>query len=235
MFEFLITVAVLAVIAFPVIAIIALVRSIELGRLVFGLDARLRALEHALPPGEAPRAPAAAPRAAAPPLPVAAPPAPQPPAAATEAAPPPPPPSPQQPPPASVPPARAPAASATPAPGPIGFEERFGTRWVVWVGGVALALGGVFLVRYTIQQGLIGPGVRIALGALLAVALVAVGEWARRKETLSGLPGIPSAHIPSVLTAAGTTVAYATVYAAYALYGFLPPAAAFLLLGVVGC
>ena len=75
MFEFLITVAVLAVIAFPVIAIIALVRSIELSRLVFGLDARLRALEHALPPGEAPRAPAAAPRAAAPPLPAAAPPA----------------------------------------------------------------------------------------------------------------------------------------------------------------
>ena len=74
MFDFLITVAVLAVIAFPVIAIIALVRSIELSRLVFGLDARLRALEHALPPGEAPRAPAAAPRAAAPPLPAAAPP-----------------------------------------------------------------------------------------------------------------------------------------------------------------
>ena len=85
MFEFLITVAVLVVIAFPVIAIIALVRSIELGRLVFGLDARLRALEHALPPGEAPRAPAAAPRAAAPPLPAAAPPAPPPPAAAPEA------------------------------------------------------------------------------------------------------------------------------------------------------
>ena len=234
MFDFLITVAVLVVIAFPVIAIIALVRSIELSRLVFGLDARLRALEHALPPGEALRAPAAAPRAAAPPLPVAAPPPHRSrPAAAPEAAPPPPPPSPPQPSPTSVPPARAPAAAATPAPGPIGFEERFGTRWVVWVGGVALALGGVFLVRYTIQQGLIGPGVRIALGALLAVALVAAGEWARRKETLSGLPGLPSAHIPSVLTAAGTTVAYATVYAAYALYGFLPPAVAFLLLGVV--
>jgi uncharacterized membrane protein len=220
MFDFLITVAVLAVIAFPVIAIIALVRSIELSRLVFGLDARLRALEHALPPGEASRAPAAAPRAAATP-------APPPPAASPEQAPPPPPPSPPQPSPTSVPPARAPAAAATPSPGPIGFEERFGTRWVVWVGGVALALGGVFLVRYTIQQGLILPGVRIALGALLAAALVAAGEWARRKETLSGLPGLPSAHIPSVLTAAGTTVAYAMVYAAYALYGFLPPAVAF--------
>src|SRR6202040_3316823 len=144
--------------------------------------------------------------------------------------------APAEPSPPPEPPVRLPTAvPLSPAPPlpTIGFEEKFGTRWVVWVGGIALALGGIFLVRYTIQQGLIGPGVRIALGALLAVALVAVGEWARRKETLSGLPGIPSAHIPSVLTAAGTTVAYATVYAAYALYGFLPPAVAFLLLGVV--
>ena len=104
---------------------------------------------------------------------------------------------------------------------------------MVWVGGVALALGGIFLVRYTIQQGLIGPGVRIFLGALLALALVAAGEWSRRTEKLSAFPGVPSAHIPGTLTAAGTTVAYATVYAAYALYGFLPPAVAFILLGTV--
>ena len=104
---------------------------------------------------------------------------------------------------------------------------------MVWVGGVALALGGIFLVRYTIQQGLIGPGVRIFLGALLALALVALGEWSRRTENLSALPGVPSAHIPGTLTAAGTTVAYATVYAAYGLYGFLPPAVAFILLGAV--
>jgi uncharacterized membrane protein len=115
----------------------------------------------------------------------------------------------------------------------IGFEERFGTRWVVWVGGIALALGGIFLVRYTIDQGLIGPGVRILLGALLALALIATGEWERRNERLAELPGIPSANIPSILTAAGTTVAYATVYAAYALYGFLPPPVAFILLGIV--
>ena len=36
-----------------------------------------------------------------------------------------------------------------------------------------------------------------------------------------------------MLTAAGTTVAYAMIYAAYALYNFLSPGAAFLLLGVV--
>ncbi len=115
----------------------------------------------------------------------------------------------------------------------IGFEERFGTRWLVWVGGIALTLGGIFVVRYTIQEGLIGPGVRIMLGALLALILVAAGEWTRRKENLSELPGLPTAHIPGILTAAGTTVAYATVYAAYGLYNFLPPGVAFVLMGLV--
>jgi uncharacterized membrane protein len=113
------------------------------------------------------------------------------------------------------------------------FEERFGTRWAVWVGGVALALGGVFLVQYSIEQGLIGPGMRILLGALFAAALIVAGEWARRNEKLSGITGIPTAHIPGILTAAGTTVAYADVYAAYGLYDFLAPAAAFILLGLV--
>src|SRR5882762_5517183 len=40
------------------------------------------------------------------------------------------------------------SATATPPPlpqpGP-GFEERIGTRWVVWVGGLTLALGGFFM------------------------------------------------------------------------------------------
>jgi uncharacterized membrane protein len=36
-----------------------------------------------------------------------------------------------------------------------------------------------------------------------------------------------------VLTAAGTAIAYADVYAAYALYGFIGPAVAFVLLGIV--
>src|SRR6266508_1357723 len=74
-----------------------------------------------------------------------------------------------------------------------GLEERFGTRWVVWVGGIALALGGIFLVRYSIERGLIGPGLRVALGGLLAAGLIAAGEWARRKENLSGLPSLPTA------------------------------------------
>jgi uncharacterized membrane protein len=127
-------------------------------------------------------------------------------------------------------------APATPPPLPQaspGFEERVGTRWVVWLGGLTLALGGFFMVRYSIDAGLMGPGVRVLLGSAFALALLAAGEWTRRKESTSAIAVLPIANIPAVLTAAGTAVAFGTVYAAYALYGFLAPASAFILLGLV--
>ena len=114
-----------------------------------------------------------------------------------------------------------------------GFEETVGTRWVVWIGGLTLALGGFFMVRYSIEAGLLGPGVRTMLGGLFALALLLAGEWTRRKESVSSIAALPIANIPAILTAAGTAVAFATVYAAYALYGFLVPATAFVLLGMV--
>jgi len=133
-----------------------------------------------------------------------------------------------------------PPADAAPPPGGsdggsdlADFEKRFGTQWVVWVGGIALALGGIFLIRYSIEQGYFGPGTRVLLGALLALALVGAGELTRRQEIRLGISDAATAHIPSILTAAGTTIAYATVYGAYALYQFLSPAAAFVLLGAV--
>jgi uncharacterized membrane protein len=127
----------------------------------------------------------------------------------------------------------APVAPVTAPPAGPGFEERIGTRWVVWVGGLTLALGGFFMVRYSIEQGLLGPGVRTILGGLFALALLAFGEWTRRKESISAIAALPIANIPAILTAAGTAVAFATVYAAYALYDFLVPATAFILLGMV--
>ena len=131
-------------------------------------------------------------------------------------------------------PAAPPRVPATPPARPaMGFEERFGTQWVVWIGGLALALGGFFLVRYSIEQGLLGPGVRVTLGALLAAALIGFGEWERRNSRLAGIGAVPSADIPSILTAAGTAIAYADIFAAYALYDFLAPSVAFLLLGAV--
>ncbi len=207
------------VVAFPIMTIVALVMTLNARRGVQELQARVARLEA----GQAPRS--VAPRVE--PLPAEEPVAePAAPAAAIE-------------PPIAIPPQAAEPATPQssplppmPAP-PATLEQRFGTQWVVWIGGLALALGAVFLVRYTVEQGLLGPGVRILLAGLFAAALVAAGEWTRRTELAAGLVAIPRQHIPSILTAAGTVAAYATVYAAYALYGFLSPGAAFILLGLV--
>src|SRR5947209_726667 len=85
-----------------------------------------------------------------------------------------------------------------PAPPPAdpGFEERIGTRWVVWIGGLTLALGGFFLVRYSIEAGLLGPGVRTILGGLFALALLASGEWTRRSESRSQIEVLVSSEKP---------------------------------------
>ena len=126
----------------------------------------------------------------------------------------------------------APPAPPSPPARP-GMEERIGTRWVVWVGGLTLALGGLFLVKYSIDQGLLGPRTRVVLGGLFALLLLGLGEFSRRREALAQVAPLPIANIPAILTAAGTIVAFGTVYVSYGLYNFLSPATAFILLGLV--
>ncbi len=113
------------------------------------------------------------------------------------------------------------------------LEETVGAKWAVWVGGLALALGGVFLVRYSIEQGLLGPGMRILLGAAFSALLIGAGEWTRQRGAAYAVGGFETANIPAIVTAAGTLAAFATVFAAYQIYGFLSPLAAFVILGIV--
>ncbi len=114
------------------------------------------------------------------------------------------------------------------------FEERFGTRWTVWVGGIALAFGAALLVRYSVEAGYFGPALRMASGFALALGLLAVGEALRRH--LRGSRPVPPAwpDIPAMVTAAGTVALFGAIYAAYALYGFIGPELAFLMLGATG-
>lgn len=144
--------------------------------------------------------------------------------------------------------AMAPAERATKPAGPTGparpippggktFEQRFTERWMVWLGGIALALGGSFLVKYSIDIGLFGPGARIALGIIAAGAMVTIGEKLRRNspmpKAVSGMLDEAPDYVPSAITAAGVFTAFATVYAAHALYDMIPVVVAFVLLAAV--
>jgi uncharacterized membrane protein len=219
----LVVLAIIVVLAFPIISIVALVKALNARERIRGLQLRVEALEAARPlspAGTEPSQPFAAPEEAS--VAGVGPNIEMPERAAI---------TPPAGPPRIIPPPPTPPRPA--APPPPTLEERFGTQWAVWIGGLALALGAVFLVRYSVEQGLLGPGVRIVLATIFSILLIASGEWARRNEISAGISAIPTRHIPSILTAAGTVAAFATVYAAFALYGFLSPPVAFVLMGLV--
>jgi uncharacterized membrane protein len=127
-----------------------------------------------------------------------------------------------------------PAEPPAPPAAPESLESKIGARWTVIVGGLALALGAIFLVRYSIEQGLIGPGMRIILGFALSALLFGAGEKLRRRDRALNLPVIAKADVPAILTGAGSIALFATIYAAHALYGFIGPAEAFVLLTAAG-
>ena len=113
------------------------------------------------------------------------------------------------------------------------LEQTVGTRWIVWLGAATLGLGAIFLVKHSIDQGYLTPAIRILSGAVGAFALMLAGEYMRRGEIRRDIAGMSGAHIPGALTAAGIVAAFATIYAAYALYHFLDPLLAFILLAAV--
>jgi len=117
------------------------------------------------------------------------------------------------------------------------IEETIGSRWAVWIGGIALAFGGLFLIRYSIEAGMFGPGVRLLMGAAFAIFLAATSEYLRRTE--APLPfQVPSnaitANIPAILAGVSVLAGFGVVFAAHAIYGFIGPTLAFVLMALIG-
>jgi uncharacterized membrane protein len=113
------------------------------------------------------------------------------------------------------------------------LESYLGARWPVWVGGVALAFGGIFLVRYSIEAGLLGPAARLTLAAIFGLILMATGEVVRRRALPKMSELYANAMIPGALTAAGTVTLLGTVFAAHVIYGYFGTTTAFVLLSLI--
>lgn len=115
----------------------------------------------------------------------------------------------------------------------VSLEQRLSTNWLVWVGGVALALAGVFLVRYIAEQGWLSPTTRCAIGVIFGVSLIVAGEVVRRRPLERAIAAIRVDYVPQALTSAGFVAAFGSVYLAYAFYDLIPPSWSFVLLGAI--
>lgn len=113
------------------------------------------------------------------------------------------------------------------------FEEQLTSRWLVWLGAGTIALGGVFLVKFSIDYGLITPEMRVIFGFLFGAALVAGGDWLRRRGASMNIAALRGSYVPPALTAAGLFIAFASTYAAFALYQMLSPIASFVALAAL--
>ena len=125
-------------------------------------------------------------------------------------------------------------AAAKPDRPSAGFEEKFGTRWVVYIGGLALALGGIFLVQIFDRAGPARTG-HAHLPRRPACARV----WSPPANGCDGRkigPALPASR-PRISRAFSPRPARPSPMRrstpAYALYGFFGPALAFILLGIV--
>lgn len=100
----------------------------------------------------------------------------------------------------------------------IDWEAFLGIKLFAWIGGFVLFLGIVFLVKYSFENNLITPGMRVVLGALIGLSLIATG-WitANRQYRVSG----------QSLCATGLLVLYGNVFAAHVFYHLITLGSAF--------
>jgi uncharacterized membrane protein len=110
----------------------------------------------------------------------------------------------------------------------ISFEQQFAARMPVWIGGIALALAGFFMVKYSVENNLLSPVVRVTLGAVLGVALIYSARWIRSKPDFAN-----GTRISQSLAGAGIAVLYVVSFASARLYELIPMYAGFLAMASV--
>ena len=137
---------------------------------------------------------------------------------------------------------RSPAPAPSPVPAPetapqrplrTRIEELLTVRGLIWFGAATVALAGAFLVKHAVDREWLTPATRVALGGLLGLLLVGVGDWLRRRPVAQMLPAVAPNSVSAALTASGLAVAFASAYAGYALYALIGPLPAFTALAAI--
>ncbi len=103
--------------------------------------------------------------------------------------------------------------------------EAFGAwlreNWFYAVSALSLALAGIFLVQYGVENGLLPPTARVAAALIFGAALICAGEFVRRRY--GDDENSATAYLPSVFSGAGLVTLFGGVLAARQLYGLIGP------------
>lgn len=105
-------------------------------------------------------------------------------------------------------PAPEPPRKATPA---INWEQFMGVKLFAWIGGLALFLGVAFFVKYSFDNNLVPPELRVAIGFIAGLGLLVGGVWLSRKDY---------AALSQTLCATGVVILYAVTFACRSIYHF---------------
>ncbi len=121
---------------------------------------------------------------------------------------------------------RPPLPPPKPARPAINWEQFMGVKGFAWIGGLALFLGVAFFIKYSFDNNLVPPELRVAIGFLTGLGLLVGGVVMSRKDfpTLS-----------QTLCATGVVVLYAVTFACRSIYHFefFGPVPTFLLMSLI--
>lgn len=118
--------------------------------------------------------------------------------------------------PETVPPPLPPRLAATKPPElpKLNLEQFMGAKLFAWVGGLAMFLGILFFVKLSFERGWISPGMRVAIGFVIGVALLVGGVLTHRRRQYVVLG--------QTLCATGIVALYGVSFAAHSLYKLVP-------------
>lgn len=115
---------------------------------------------------------------------------------------------------------------------PLNFEELIGGKLPIWVGGIALIFAAFFLVRYSIEAGLLGPAARSVIAAVFGTGLIALSEFGGKLPKI-GPAFVSDRRVGQSLAGAGVAILYGTLYMVSEIYGLIGVGTAFALMLVV--
>ncbi len=97
-------------------------------------------------------------------------------------------------------------------------------NWFYAVSALSLALAGIFLVQYGVENGLLPPTARVLAALGFGALLIVAGEVVRRRY--GDDESSATAYLPSVFSGAGLVTLFGGVLAARQLYDLIGPEAA---------